>query len=290
MIQTARKFFPLLDLVVIMLVAYAAVQAIYQGMGSRMTVTPAPAATEPDQVREAAPMAPLSPAATRAIVDRDLFSTLAPKADTSSPTDVQSLANTALRLRLMGTIAGGSRGAYAVIEDSARKKQDLYHVGDTVQSALVKAILRQMVVLEEGGRETRLSMEDNRKEPGSPAGESGPAGSLESGSQGTRDVRLSRDELESSLKNVNQLMTQVRVRPHFSMGRPDGLALNRILPDSIFSKMGLENGDVIQAVGEQKIKSVDDVMTLYKSLKSQENVSLQVQRQGAPTTIKYSME
>jgi len=288
MISTARKFFPLLDLVVITLAVYVLVGTCYLGAASRLSIVPQPKNAESEQVQEAASYAPLSPGAARLVVERDLFSTMAARADSSNPLDVNSLTDTALKLRLLGTVAAGmGDNAYAVIEDTSTKKQDLYRVGDTVQSALLKAILRQMVVLAEGGRETVLRMDEKNKEQDS----GGPGGLASSQGQGSEmERRISRNELDSSLRNVNQLMTQVRVRPHFNMGQADGLALNRILPNSIFNKMGLENGDVIQAVGDQKIKSVDDVMTLYKSLKSNENMTLQIQRQGSPTTIRYTME
>ena len=41
-------------------------------------------------------------------------------------------------------------------------------------------------------------------------------------------ITLDRTEVQKSLRNVNQLMSQVRIRPHFNRGRPDGLSCNNI--------------------------------------------------------------
>jgi general secretion pathway protein C len=43
------------------------------------------------------------------------------------------------------------RGSYAVIEDKKATGQNLYRVGDRVQDALIKMILREGVVLDVGG-------------------------------------------------------------------------------------------------------------------------------------------
>ena len=42
------------------------------------------------------------------------------------------------------------------------------------------------------------------------------------------------------LKNINQLMSQVKVRPHFKDGKPNGLLLSHVQQNSIFKDMGLQ--------------------------------------------------
>lgn len=91
---------------------------------------------------------------------------------------------------------------------------------------------------------------------------------------------LERTEVQKSLRNINQLMSQVRIRPHFNRGRPDGLSVNNIKRDSIFNKMGWRNGDVVQGINGKKIKTVDDVMSLYQQLNSASDVNLAIKRRG----------
>ena len=75
-------------------------------------------------------------------------------------------------------------------------------------------------------------------------------------------------------------MSQVRIRPYFNRGRPDGLSVNNIKRDSIFNKMGWRNGDVVQGINGKKIKTVDDVMSLYQQLNSASDVNLAIKRRG----------
>jgi DNA-binding beta-propeller fold protein YncE len=91
---------------------------------------------------------------------------------------------------------------------------------------------------------------------------------------------LERTEVQKTLRNINQLMSQVRIRPHFNRGRPDGLSCNNIKRNSIFRKMGLRNGDIVQGLNGKKIKTVDDVMFLYQQLNPSSDVNLAIKRRG----------
>ena len=93
-------------------------------------------------------------------------------------------------------------------------------------------------------------------------------------------ITLERTEVQKSLININQLMSQIRIRPHFNRGRPDGLSCNNIKRNSIFRKMGLRNGDIMQGINGKKIKTVDDYMSLYQQLNSASDVNLAIKRRG----------
>ena len=62
--------------------------------------------------------------------------------------DIESLTPTDLKLKLLGTVTGDEKEAYAVIEDTAVRRQNLYKIGDTIQNATLKMILREKVVLQ----------------------------------------------------------------------------------------------------------------------------------------------
>ena len=90
--------------------------------------------------------------------------------------------------------------------------------------------------------------------------------------------------------DLNGLMDQAKIRPHFRNGKPDGLTISRIKRDSIFSQLGLRSGDIITGVDGQSIESVDDALKFYNQLKSSSNVNLQIRRRGMPKQIEYTIE
>jgi general secretion pathway protein C len=101
-------------------------------------------------------------------------------------------------------------------------------------------------------------------------------------------ITVDRSDVDESLTNINTLLSEVRIRPHFKGGKPDGLAVSRIKDGSLFSKLGLQEGDVVQAVNDNAIRSPDDVLALYKKLRAGSEVAIQINRNGQSQTINYN--
>jgi len=115
-------------------------------------------ATEPEKKD---PMKPL--AAYGVIARRDLFKTVKTEPETKPDMNVDALTETRLNLKLWGTIAGDAERTYAVIEDPKIRQQHLYRVGDMIQTAKVKMILRERVVLTVDGLDEVLAIQNNEK-------------------------------------------------------------------------------------------------------------------------------
>ena len=91
-------------------------------------------------------------------------------------------------------------------------------------------------------------------------------------------ARLNRSEVDSTLPHYMQLMKEIRVRPHFEAGKPAGFLIYNIEPGSIFSRMGLENGDVIKAVNGSPVATTQEAIQFYGALKGGTTVALNIQR------------
>ena len=193
---------------------------------------------------------------------------------------IAALKPTRLGIVLLGTVSGPERVSFAVMEEKGGKKQGLYQTGDKVQGALVKKVLRGKVILEVGGKDEILEMEQAK---------TGKMGSraLTSGNSADDTITVGHDDLQKSLSNINSLLTQVRIRPLIKNGKPDGLILSSIKEGSIFSKLGLKNGDVVKKIDNQLIKSPDDAFEFYNRLKSGAELSLEIVRGSETRTVHY---
>ncbi len=227
------------------------------------------------------------------VINRDLFATIAPEKEPEQIAleDIEKLKKTRLNLKLWGTITGIGEKSYAVIEDTKNKKQQLYAQGDSVQNAKIKLILRKKVVLSVDGKDEILEMADivntkNRISSG---------GSYLKGQISTDEppleetVEVSRDKIEESLANINELMRQIRIRPYFKDGEPQGILLSGIRRNSIFEQMGLKSGDIVKGVNGKEIRSVDDALKFYENLKSSDSVEIQIERRGETKIIHYKI-
>ena len=163
-------------------------------------------------------------------------------------------------------------------------------MGDTIQGALIKQILREQVILTVKGKDEKLTME--KKQAGKKVAKTRPSTPFPGSTSKPRSQRISlkRTQIDEAMNDVNALMKQAKIRPHFKNGKPDGLTLSRIKRNSIFTKLGLRSGDIITGVDGQEIQSVDDALKFYNSLKSASDVTLQVRRRGKLRDIEYSIE
>ena len=214
------------------------------------------------------------------IVERDLLKTKKNDKILKDKIKLETLKHTDLKLSLWGTVtADDKQTAYAVIEEQKAKKQSLYKVGDKIQNAAVKMIFREKVVLSVNGRDEILEIEklsENKKTDKSV---------LKSNVLHRPDKKFNRLQTEKAFKKDNNLMKQANIKPYFEKGKINGIILTRIKPDSLFHKMGLENGDIIKGVDGEHIESVDDIQEFYKSLKASPDVQLQIKRKGEHKNI-----
>ncbi|MDH3356322.1 MAG: hypothetical protein OEM06_02580, partial [Desulfobacteraceae bacterium] len=166
----------------------------------------------------------------QAIIEHNLFKTKTETGSGPDELDIGTLKPTDLNLVLLGTITGDKKEAYAVIEDTAVKKQDLYRIGDTIQNATVKIILREKVILNVNGKDEILGIE---KVSGSRELRSS---STKLGRTSSQNITVKRSQIDTAIKDANTLMKQIRIRPNFKNGKPDGFRLTGIRPNSIFYK------------------------------------------------------
>jgi general secretion pathway protein C len=220
------------------------------------------------------------------VAGRNLFNVGSMDTATSnSALSLDDLEKTDLQLTLWGTIAGGGDLAWAIIEDKAARSQGLYKVGDTVQNATLTHVFRNKVVLNVNGKDQILETSDGENTGG--GGLPGPGGITEAG---PGRISVDRTTLNESMKDINSLMKDVRIRPHFSNGQSDGLIISGIRGDSMFKKLGLRNGDIILGVDGSKIESVDDAMKLYGGLKNMQNMKIEIKRRGQVQTLDYNVK
>jgi len=159
-------------------------------------------------------------------------------------------------------------------------------------------ILREKVVLRVNGKDEILGIEEvssGSRDSGRPSSIANRRSQKKrpfkrSSTADSQNITLDRSKIESAVKNVNDLMKNVRIQPHFTDGQPDGFRLSGVRPNSFFSNMGLKSGDVITGVDGKKIESVDDAFMLYRGLQSSSNIQLQLKRKGQQKNINYKID
>jgi len=277
-----KPYYTIINILLITVAVYFSVKAFYKLGSVQLDQTHLSGAdfkeSSSSKVESLRPLADYDP-----IIERNLFNTKGGAERPPEPVVVENLQPTSLKLKLLGTVTGDNDTAFAVIQNSQGRQQQLYRTGDTIQNATLKMILREKIILRVDGKDEILEIDkaQTKKTRRLPS---------KSARRGSQNITVKRSKIEDSIKDVNKLMQQARVRPHFTNGKADGLRLTGIKRNSIFHDMGLKSGDIITSVNGDNIESVEDVLKFYKSLQSAESVNLKLKRRGRMKTIDYNIE
>lgn len=196
-----------------------------------------------------------------------------------------------LPLRLWGTAVGSNAGAFAIIEDLSSRIQGIYREGDTITAEVRLAKVEwDRVILRRNGGEEILVLP---REPSSPAPLAAPAVSPSS-ADGIRQVSqdsylIDRREVEYAMGHLNEIFTQTRAVPYFRDGVAQGFRLFSIKSGSVFARMGLENGDIVQRVNGVELTDPTTALSLLQDLQGQTRIQVDLVRNNQPTTLTYGV-
>ena len=226
------------------------------------------------------------------VVARNLFNTQEKKNVQAPAIDLGKLEKTRLPLKLLGTIVGENEDSIAVILKPPWRKQELHRVGDSIENAVVKMILWEKIVLSVDGVEEILEMENiARGRVKNAALQSGQTKNRNKrAARSRRKISLKRSIMEKSLRNINDLIKDVRISPYFKDGRPNGIRFDGMSNSSVFRRLGLTGGDILTGVNGKKIQSVEDAMSLYQSIKSAPGMRVEIIRRGRSYDIEYEFK
>ncbi len=102
-----------------------------------------------------------------------------------------------------------------------------------------------------------------------------------------------RADINKYLENLPRVLQDAKAVPYVapgSGGEISGFKLVAIKAGSIYEKLGLKRNDIIKGVNGEPVDSPQKGMELYQALKSAENIQLEVERGGSPTTLNYTLE
>jgi general secretion pathway protein C len=104
-----------------------------------------------------------------------------------------------------------------------------------------------------------------------------------------RHFQVERGLLDQVLGNPMALAKQGRVLPVIEDGKAQGFRVTGVHKDSVFTKIGLQNGDVIRSINGMDLTSPDKVLDAYSRLRSSSSLAIRVARAGAPVEIEYAI-
>jgi general secretion pathway protein C len=226
---------------------------------------------------------------------------------------------TDLRLALVASVFSEQpKWSLATLIDLGSREARIYGVGDAVQGATLVGLQRIredrditgnafkiVAILCNGGTKEYVDFDEGAAAAGEGGnvgvapvppprtfgqGAKAPAAPL----QGVRMIsenkyEVCRGTLDSQLGNLSTISTQARIVPSFKNGVANGFKLFSIQPGSLYSSIGVENGDVIQRINGYEINSPDRALELFQKLKESSHVTIETERGGQAVKKEYTI-
>lgn len=245
--------------------------------------------------------------AGRPLADRNIFcSECLPVIPTTEPTAISSdgVPMTSLPLSLIATFVSDEFKQATVLNTSSLA-QGGYVIGSEIPDAgKVVKIDYKYVDFENnsaGKRVERISILGEAPAAAPPTVATAPVdtgpkdemtAAIDSGIKKIDETTFEVDRalIDKLLANPLAASKGARVTPSIKNGKPNGIKLYAIRPSSIYSKLGLSNGDTIHSINGFELDSLDKGLEVYQKVKDASGLQVSVTRRGKPVTLNYSIK
>jgi type II secretory pathway component GspD/PulD (secretin) len=107
---------------------------------------------------------------------------------------------------------------------------------------------------------------------------------------GDYSYKIERGALEGWLDNPVCFGRQARIVPYMQDGVVTGFKLFAIRPNTLYSKLGIKNGDVILEINGVKMTNPEDALKVYQDVKDAKTVTMEILRRGKSKTLRYQID
>src|SRR5215470_11471028 len=224
------------------------------------------------------------------------------------PVDENHPPITSLPLALLATIVAADPSvSAATIFNTSTFKSGSYGVGDQIPDAgRVKRIHPKSVdfVNKTTGRVERVELAPTNAPPVAVAPPPPPPAAepanpdndlLAAVDKGVKKIDDSKYDIDRAL--VDKILADptvaarsARIVPSIKDGKPNGFKMYAIRPNSLFAKIGLQNGDTITSINGMDMSSPDKALEVYTKVRSASSLSVSIIRRGQPVNMDYSIK
>lgn len=115
---------------------------------------------------------------------------------------------------------------------------------------------------------------------------------LEQGIEKINDTNfnISRSMLNKVLDNAGRLIGIAAVRPKMEGGSSVGMEIRGIRANTLLTKLGIQNGDILESVNGQSLTSTDAALGAYTTLRTADKFNLSIRRGDQSMVINYNLQ
>lgn len=207
---------------------------------------------------------------------------------------LENIPLSSLNLVLSGVMVTAA-GSFALISADGGPEMPIAIGEEIIAGATLLEVHPDRVLIRRGGATESLLLKE--------IGTALPSGSITPASRPTASARAPSAEVQrlgnNSFSVEREQINRQMQRPEFlsqALMVPNaggGFLVREIQPGSLYEKLGLKVGDVINSVNGQAVNTVDDVMKIYQQLSGAGNtaqVNLDIRRAGKNESLQYNLQ
>jgi general secretion pathway protein C len=273
---------PTLELALVFALAFSSAQLLWKVLpapesgGADVTLAPEPDAAQPDANR-------LAGASARVSLDeiKNLFGPATAVERTRKT--LMASRETPLDLTLKGVIAYRISGTKLALIADGKKDEAVYALGDTVAGAEIVEIDNRRILLRRNGQTESLTLKVERLK------------TIDDAEDAIREVGENERVVDKAVfdretQDLSRLVQQARTAPYTENGRPAGIKVVAIEDGSLFAELGLRADDVIRAVNGAPVRTTEEALQAYESVRFSRSYAIGVVRAGREMTLNYTIQ
>lgn len=318
-----KKYFWTLGVIVTVVCAVLAARGLNHVVEAKYLLDEGGAAELPEPADPAEGGEPATHAVDKSgdsLTDRNLFCPQCepPEPEIEEPEiekDPDRVPSTDLPLELVATTMTGSPEiSFATIRNRETNRQGAYWIEEEIPDAgdVIRVAGRYvdfinedeerverlwLVEEDDDGGDRRVAAREQRQERASSRREDRSSDGddmdslMEEGIRETGDnsYEIEQELVDQVLEDPSQVARGARIVPAVEDGESQGFKLYAIRPNSVFAKVGLNNGDTINEINGFELTSPDKALEVYQRVRNANNIEVQVTRRGEPQTLEYSI-
>lgn len=199
-----------------------------------------------------------------------------------------------LKAKLIGTVVSEKEDfSFAVIMDTSTNETGIYHVNDMLlnEAKILKIERSRVIIFRNGVQESLVVYEEEFTSSGEQISSLPQSvSSYNVRQEGSNRYSIPREEVEQATQNLGKLMTEARLVPNLEGGKINGYKIFAIKPDSLYTKIGLQNGDIIYKVNGIDISDPERAFQLFQQLKNERYFQVEIVRNNQRQTLTYQVQ
>lgn len=198
--------------------------------------------------------------------------------------DIQTLS----KYNLTAIYSTSSNGGWISLED--KTKSYILSQWEDINGYILTKLYKNYVIFEKSAKEYRLDMKQKNDGISYEVTSNSNSNIKENIIVKDDVVQINRDYLNSYVTDIEKVWNNIAIKEVMNNNKIEGFKVFKVKKDSVFSKLGLKEGDVIKAVNNNVLASYADAFNVYNQINNTKYLNIEILRNNEVMELNYEID